>query len=471
MIGLMNAYYIAGFPVTDELWHYGVPNMRHGHRRYQDKEGHLTPEGREHYGVGPPLDENGNSESDTSSNGVNKEGTDNAKTQSTGYSANSNYRENSVGSLIEVTDKKRVSEAQKNMLNLGYDLNRFGADGKIGGETRAAINAFKKDHGLKEDGKLDLATTKMIEEESRNSLRKGAKGESVLAMQDTLQSLGYALKDHGSDGNFGPETQRALNEFKKAHGLPENGVYDNATRLAMSNELSARSKGVSPKTTTPAATQQNYSQTPSMQSQQTQSQSQIEEVSQNQNDRTNDSSQEREVEKARKAENRALRGTGKKATEEIINAIDKNWETISSQHKKLTDSISKAAEKGGKSIESAAKKSEKAISSAAKKSSKAISTASKSVKKTADRVSKTFDTLMNTSNTVSASAVKIEKSIRHTTDRIMKNHNKLVSDISKTNKEVRKTAKKARKGIDSFFGKAEKTINKGSKTISSWFGA
>ena len=57
----MNVYYIAGFPITDELWHHGVEGMVKGYRRYQDKEGHLTPEGREHYGVGPPSDENGNS--------------------------------------------------------------------------------------------------------------------------------------------------------------------------------------------------------------------------------------------------------------------------------------------------------------------------------------------------------------------------------------------------------------------------
>lgn len=34
------------------LVHYGVPGMRKGTRRYQNEDGTLTPEGREHYGVG-----------------------------------------------------------------------------------------------------------------------------------------------------------------------------------------------------------------------------------------------------------------------------------------------------------------------------------------------------------------------------------------------------------------------------------
>lgn len=34
------------------LVHYGVPGMRKGTRRYQNEDGTLTPEGREHYGIG-----------------------------------------------------------------------------------------------------------------------------------------------------------------------------------------------------------------------------------------------------------------------------------------------------------------------------------------------------------------------------------------------------------------------------------
>ena len=36
--------------------HYGVPGQKPGHRRYQNPDGTLTPEGREHYGVGDPRE-------------------------------------------------------------------------------------------------------------------------------------------------------------------------------------------------------------------------------------------------------------------------------------------------------------------------------------------------------------------------------------------------------------------------------
>ncbi len=36
----------------NELYHYGVPKMKWGERRYQNPDGSLTSLGREHYGVG-----------------------------------------------------------------------------------------------------------------------------------------------------------------------------------------------------------------------------------------------------------------------------------------------------------------------------------------------------------------------------------------------------------------------------------
>lgn len=37
----------------DYLAHYGIPKMKWGFRRFQNKDGSLTPEGRKRYGVGP----------------------------------------------------------------------------------------------------------------------------------------------------------------------------------------------------------------------------------------------------------------------------------------------------------------------------------------------------------------------------------------------------------------------------------
>ena len=38
----------------DYLEHYGVKGQKHGQRRYQNEDGSLTAEGRDHYGVGDP---------------------------------------------------------------------------------------------------------------------------------------------------------------------------------------------------------------------------------------------------------------------------------------------------------------------------------------------------------------------------------------------------------------------------------
>lgn len=47
----MNTYYVAGVPYSSELYHYGILGQKWGVRRYQNKDGSLTSEGRKHYGV------------------------------------------------------------------------------------------------------------------------------------------------------------------------------------------------------------------------------------------------------------------------------------------------------------------------------------------------------------------------------------------------------------------------------------
>ena len=63
------------------------------------------------------------------------------------------------------TDKLRkgasglqITKMQQALVDLGYKLPRYGVDGKFGPETKAALLAFQKDHGMSQSGELDAAT-------------------------------------------------------------------------------------------------------------------------------------------------------------------------------------------------------------------------------------------------------------------------------------------------------------------------
>ncbi len=54
--------------------------------------------------------------------------------------------------LRKGAEGERVRELQKRLMELGYQLPKYGADGDYGAETIAAVKAFQQDHGLTADG-------------------------------------------------------------------------------------------------------------------------------------------------------------------------------------------------------------------------------------------------------------------------------------------------------------------------------
>lgn len=65
-------------------------------------------------------------------------------------------------------------------------------------------------------------------------LHRGDYGTAVTAMQEALLRWDAGcLPKYGADGDFGAETEKAVQAFQQATGLPVTGVYDEATRAAL----------------------------------------------------------------------------------------------------------------------------------------------------------------------------------------------------------------------------------------------
>ena len=69
-------------------------------------------------------------------------------------------------------------------------------------------------------------------------LKKGCAGADVKELQTQLLSLGYALPECGADGEFGAETQRAVQAFQRDHALLPDGEYGSLTHAALMAALS-----------------------------------------------------------------------------------------------------------------------------------------------------------------------------------------------------------------------------------------
>ncbi len=80
------------------------------------------------------------------------------------------------------------------------------------------------------------STTTMVSIELPQ-LSKGMKVPEVETLQHMLLARGYKMvnnnKTYGVDGSFGGATYNAVNNFKKAKGLPTNGIVDKATWSAL----------------------------------------------------------------------------------------------------------------------------------------------------------------------------------------------------------------------------------------------
>lgn len=74
------------------------------------------------------------------------------------------------------------------------------------------------------------------------TLKYGSRGNTVKELQSRLVSLGYSVGSTGIDGIFEWRTENGLNAFKADAGLPQNGIYDEATHEALMEALGITSE-------------------------------------------------------------------------------------------------------------------------------------------------------------------------------------------------------------------------------------
>lgn len=131
-----------------------------------------------------------------------------------------------------------VKELQEKLIELGYDLAPYGADGDFGAKTEAAVKKFQSEHGLTSNGIVDETTESAIDaaiEEARKPKgpHMGDHGEEVKHIQKQLIELGYDLSPWNDDGDFGAKTDAAVRDFQAKYNLEPNGVVDEATQAAL----------------------------------------------------------------------------------------------------------------------------------------------------------------------------------------------------------------------------------------------
>jgi hypothetical protein len=71
-----------------------------------------------------------------------------------------------------------------------------------------------------------------------DTIKRGDKGSGVKLIQEALLSLGYPLPRYGADGDYGAETEAAVNAFLADNGLPATGVWDGEADARAKERLS-----------------------------------------------------------------------------------------------------------------------------------------------------------------------------------------------------------------------------------------
>ena len=138
-----------------------------------------------------------------------------------------------------------VKELQQDLIDLGFDVGRAGADGDFGTNTENGVKAFQSLHGLAVDGifgaKSYAALVDAMKEEGTPDASEPVRvdlpvlkyGCSDKATAGTVAYAQVRLNKNGAsldtDGDFGNKTKTAVQNFQRKNGLRETGEIDAET--------------------------------------------------------------------------------------------------------------------------------------------------------------------------------------------------------------------------------------------------
>ena len=103
--------------------------------------------------------------------------------------------------LVKGTTGADVRAMQELLMQLGYKLPRYGADGNFGSETLAALKSFQQDHGLTVDGKYgEEAHKALMDAVADDDEGKKAASTEMPATEEPIVSTGPQVEIVASQG-------------------------------------------------------------------------------------------------------------------------------------------------------------------------------------------------------------------------------------------------------------------------------
>lgn len=133
-------------------------------------------------------------------------------------------KKGSKGNLVRI--------AQEKLIQKGYSLLKYGADGDFGSETEKAIRELQKDSKVAVDGIIGKDTWNVLNSNfvkpkstyPNYLIKQGQRSEDVRKVQAKLIELGYSCGSYGADSIFGIATYNAVKAFQQANGLGVDGI-------------------------------------------------------------------------------------------------------------------------------------------------------------------------------------------------------------------------------------------------------